>query len=161
MRDFRIRIGGDGLGFHASHFIVWGDGVCERLHGHGYRIAAEVRGPLNTDGCVLDFHLVRGMLEKIAAELDQRVLLPTRHPRIGVSTRPDEVEVAFADRRWVFPASDCLLLPISNTTAELLAGYVGERLCGVLGSLDGSPRFAVRIEIDECAGCSAVCELST
>ena len=39
----------------------------------------------------------------------------------------------FADRRWVFPSGDCRLLPVANTTAELLAAYIGEPLAGGSG----------------------------
>ncbi|NLF09088.1 MAG: 6-pyruvoyl tetrahydrobiopterin synthase [Pirellulaceae bacterium] len=160
MRDFHIRIGGDGLGFHASHFIVWKNGACERLHGHGYRVSAEVHGPLDEDQCVFDFYVVRDALKKILADLDHRVLLPTKHPSVTVAERPGEVEVVHGDRRWVFPADDCLLLPIGNTTTELLAEYVGRRLRDALKSCGGTLPGLIRIEIGEGAGCSAVCELA-
>ena len=160
MRDFHIRIGGDGLGFHASHFIVWKNGACERLHGHGYRVSAEVHGPLDEDQCVFDFYVVRDALKKILADLDHRVLLPTKHPSVTVAERPGEVEVVHGNRRWVFPADDCLLLPIGNTTTELLAEYVGRRLRDALKSRGGTSPGLIRIEIGEGAGCSAVCELA-
>ena len=160
MHDFHICIGGDGLGFHASHFIVWQNGECERLHEHGYRVAAEIHGPLDEDQCVFDFHVVRDALKKIVAELDHRVLLPARHPNISISTESGRIEVVFAGRRWVFPEDDCLLLPIANTTTELLAEYVGQRLRDALKSLGGRSPSMVRVEIGEGAGCSAVCELS-
>ena len=160
MRDFHIRVGGDGLGFHASHFIVWRNGACERLHGHGYRVSAEVHGPLDEDQCVFDFHVVRDALKKIVAGLDHRMLLPTRHPDVGIQTASGQVEVTFADRRWEFPQGDCLLLPIANTTTELLAEYVARRLCDALKSSGGGSPTLIRVEVGEGAGCSAVCELS-
>ena len=64
----------------------------------------------------------------------------------------------WANRRWVFPQDDCLLLPVANTTTELLAQYVGERLFEAL-KLSGVSPSRVRIEIGEGTGCSAVCEL--
>ena len=160
MRDFHICIGGDDLSFHASHFIVWRNGECERLHGHGYRVAAEIHGPLDEDQCVFDFRVARDALKKIVAELDHCVLLPSRHPSIGISTESGQIEAVFAGRRWVFPEDDCLLLPISNTTTELLAEYVAQRLRDALQSLGGRPPSMVRVEIGEGAGGSAVCELS-
>ena len=39
--------------------------------------------------------------------------------------KADEVVAAFGGRRWVFPQGDCRLLPVANTTAELLAAYIG------------------------------------
>ena len=105
------------------------------------------------------FSPLRNALKAIVAELDHRMLLPTEHPAIRVSSRAGEIEVAFADRRWVFPEDDCLLLPIANTTTELLAQYVGERLLAALAALGGGMPSRVRVEIGEGAGAAAVCEL--
>ena len=159
MPNFHVRIANDDLVFSAGHFITLGGGKCERLHGHTYRVAAEVSGPLDEDQCVVDFLALRNALKAVVAELDHRMLLPTQHPAIRVLSRAGEIEVAFAERRWVFPADDCLLLPVANTTTEMLAQYVGERLLAALGALGGSMPSRVRIEIGEGGGAAAVCEL--
>jgi 6-pyruvoyltetrahydropterin/6-carboxytetrahydropterin synthase len=159
MPNFRVRIANDDLVFSAGHFITLGGGKCERLHGHTYRVAAEISGPLDAEQCVVDFLALRNALKAVVAELDHRMLLPTRHPAIRVSCRSGQVEVTFADRRWVFPEDDCLLLPVANTTTEMLAQYVGERLLAALGPLGGSMSSRVRIEIGEGGGAAAVCEL--
>jgi len=159
MTEFNIRIATDDLVFCAAHFITLEGGVCERLHGHTYHVAAEVFGPLNASQCVVDFLVVRTALKSIVAELDHRVLLPAQHPAIRVSSQPGEVEVTFADRRWMFPEDDCLLLPIANTTTESLAQYVGERLAAAIKLPSGVSPSRVRIEISEGAGCAAICDL--
>ncbi|MCX5682074.1 MAG: 6-carboxytetrahydropterin synthase [Planctomycetota bacterium] len=159
MPQFHIRIANDDLVFSAGHFITLAQGQCERLHGHTYRVAAEVHGPLDENQCVVDFLAVHNALKAIAAELDHRMLLPTQHPAIRVSSRMGAVEVTFADRRWVFPEDDCMLLPIVNTTTEMLAQYVGERLQAALAALGGCTPSGVRVEIGEGAGAAAVCEL--
>ena len=145
--------------FSAAHALRQYDGPCARLHGHNYRVAAEVHGPLNEDHYVVDFIALRDTLRAILGELDHRVLLPAEHPTLRPATGEREVEVRFAGRRWVFPRGDCLLLPIANTTAELLARYIGQRLSDELESrIAGGPAL-VRIEVEECCGLSAVCEL--
>lgn len=159
MSDFHVRTAGDDLAFSAGHFITFQNGRCERLHGHTYRVAAEVFGPLGDGGYVVDFVAVRNALKAILAELDHRMLLPAHHPAIRVSSREGETEVRFGGRRWVFPADDCLLLPIANTTTELLAQYVGRRLIEAIGESCGAVVSRVRIEIGEGTGCSAACEL--
>ncbi|NQT17387.1 MAG: 6-carboxytetrahydropterin synthase, partial [Planctomycetes bacterium] len=133
--------------------------VCERLHGHDYRVAAEVHGPLDENHYVVDFVALADAVKTILNDLDHHVLLPTGHPRITVRADDDEVEVRFQERRWVFPRSDCVLLPIPNTTTELLARHVGLRLIEALETRCGIRPSLVRIEIDECRGQSAVCEL--
>ena len=159
MPSFSIRIFNDDLVFSAGHFITLGDGKCERLHGHTYRAAAEVHGPLDEHQCVIDFLAVRDALKGILAELDHRMLLPTGHPTIHVSARAGEIEATFGDRRWVFPKDNCLILPIANTTTELLAQYVAGRFHAALVALGGGAPGMVRIEIAEGGGAAAVCEL--
>jgi 6-pyruvoyltetrahydropterin/6-carboxytetrahydropterin synthase len=155
MPEFHIRVAGDELAFCAAHFVTLADGSRERLHGHTFRVAVEVCGALNASGYVGDFYAVAAAMKKILAQWDHRVLLPTRHAACEVSTRPDEVEATFGDRRWVFPKDDCVLLPIVNTTSELLAQQLAERLAAALG-----PVGRMRIELDEGGGRAAVCQWS-
>ncbi len=146
--------------FSAGHFITYDGGTCERLHGHNYRVAAEVAGPLDENHYVVDFIALRDALHAISAELDHRMLLPTEHPQIHVEDDGREVTATFEDRRWVFPSDDCLLLPLANTTTELLARYLGKRLLESLIERTGVRLERLRIELDECDGQLAVCELS-
>ncbi len=88
------------------------------------------------------------------------MLLPTGHPRIRVTADERAVEAAFGERRWVFPRSDCLLLPVPNTTTELLARHVGRRLLDELHSRLGTRPPRLRIEVGESSGQWAVWELS-
>jgi 6-pyruvoyltetrahydropterin/6-carboxytetrahydropterin synthase len=159
MEQFRVRIAGDDLVFSAAHFITLAAGLCERLHGHDYRVAAEVSGPLDENHYVVDFVALRQDLKAILDELDHRVLLPTEHPGIRVVADDREVTATLADRRWVFPRGDCLLLPVPNTTAELLARHIGRRLRDALHHRTDTPPAKVRIEVDEGLGQRAICQL--
>lgn len=156
---YHVRVSKDYLVFSAGHFITFGDNICERLHGHNYRVAAEVFGPLDANQYVIDFILLRDLLREIVAELDHRMLLPTLHPTIKVVATEKSVEATFEDRRWVFPREDCLLLPVANTTTELLARYIGHELLSRLNSRAAVQPKRVRIEVDECYGQLAVWEL--
>jgi 6-pyruvoyltetrahydropterin/6-carboxytetrahydropterin synthase len=159
MEQYHVRIAKDYLVFSAGHFITYSGDACERLHGHNYRVAAEVAGPLDENQYVVDFIALRDTLKKIVDELDHHMLLPTGHPLIRVEPDDREVRVTFGERRWLFPRGDCLLLPIPNTTAELLARYIGRRLLDDLQAGTGVRPASVRIEVDECFGQLAVCEL--
>ena len=180
---YHVRISKDYLVFSAAHFITFDGDVCERLHGHNYRVAAEVYSPLDENHYVVDFIALRDVLTAIVDELDHRMLLPTDHPLIQVQADEHEVEVKFdpecqagqkassqsdagsvsftesKPRRWVFPRGDCLLLPIANTTTELLARYIGRRLIEDLSQRTGGSISRVRIEVDECFAMVGVCEL--
>jgi 6-pyruvoyltetrahydropterin/6-carboxytetrahydropterin synthase len=149
--SFSVRIAKLEHVFSAAHFITF-DGHCERVHGHNYHVAAEVDGPLDASGLVVDFLTLKAQLRDILQELDHYVLLPTEHPQIRVSQSAGEVTATFADRRWVFPAGDCRLLPLANTTAELLARHIGQSLLAALQTLLGFVPARLRVELDECDG---------
>ena len=157
--SYCVRMKKDYLVFSAAHFITFNGNVCERLHGHNYRVMAEVPGPLDENSYVVDFIALRDTLKAIVDELDHHMLLPTSHPTIHVVADERSVEVTHDDRRWVFPRCDCILLPVPNTTAELLARYIGRRLLDDLQKRIGQRPKIVRIEVDECEGQSAICEL--
>ena len=102
---FRVRVTKDHLVFSAGHFITIetpGGQICERLHGHNWRVAVEVAGPLDRNHYVFDFIALRDNLQKIVDGLDHRMLLPTLHPQIVVHSGPTETEVRHHNRRWVF-----------------------------------------------------------
>ncbi len=157
--SFHVRVSKDYLVFSAAHFITLGDGQCERLHGHNYRVAAEVFGPLDDNHYVIDFLALRNALRDLIAELDHRMLLPTEHPQIHVLAGDKQVEATFEHRRWLFPRGDCVLLPVPNTTAEKLAEYLGHRLLDELERRHGIRPKRVQIEVDECFGQIGICEL--
>ncbi len=156
---FSVRLEKEYHVFSAAHFITYNGNICERLHGHNWGINVEVHGPLDENRYVIDFIALRDRIREITNELDHRMLLPTGHPSIKVDAGEQEVEVAFEDRRWVFPREDCVLLPIDNTTAELIAHYIGGRLLEALAAAGQQPPGLLRVEVDENHGQLGVCEL--
>jgi 6-pyruvoyltetrahydropterin/6-carboxytetrahydropterin synthase len=137
--------------FSAAHFITFAGNVCERLHGHNYAVAVEVEGPLDENQYVIDFIALRDELKAITDELDHRMLLPTDHPLIRVTVDVAEIEAVFTPdgRRWVFPRCDCCILPIANTTAELLASYIAARLLTAIERKTGHPPTRLQVAVDE------------
>lgn len=147
--SYCVRLEKEYLVFSAAHFITFNGNICERLHGHNYRVRAEVHGPLDENHYVIDFIALRDNLKALCDELDHRMLLPTQHPAIRVTHDDREVTAQFEDRRWIFPLGDCVLLPVPNTTAELLARYIGERLLERLAAQTGGRPSVLRIGVDE------------
>ena len=74
--SYRVRLAKEHHVFSAAHFITFAGDVCERLHGHNYRVAVEVTGPLDKNQYVVDFIALRDELKVITDDLDHRVLLP-------------------------------------------------------------------------------------
>jgi 6-pyruvoyltetrahydropterin/6-carboxytetrahydropterin synthase len=147
-----VRLEKEFLIFSAAHFITFAGNICERLHGHNYRVRAEVEGPLDENRYVIDFILLRDAVKRICDELDHHMLLPTQHPTIRVAAGEREVEVTFEERRWVFPRGDCILLPVPNTTAELLARYIGQRLLNELVQRGAARPSRLLVGVDENTG---------
>jgi 6-pyruvoyltetrahydropterin/6-carboxytetrahydropterin synthase len=155
---FKVRVTKDHLVFCSGHFISYEGDKCERLHGHNYRAAVEIEGPLDDNHYVFDFIALKLRTKEITDELDHRMMLPTANPYIVVEADARAVHVRYQTREWLFPREDCVLLPIENTTAELLARYIGQRL---LGSLRDQHRFEpelLRVEVEESLGQSATYE---
>lgn len=155
---YHVHLAKENLVFSAAHFITFAGNICERLHGHNYRVFADVFGPLDENQYVVDFIALRDSLKAICDELDHHMLLPTQHPTIRVEPNDREVLVTFESRRWIFPLEDCVLLPIANTTAELLAKWIGGRLLEKLIA-HGATLNRLRIGVDENHGQWAVWEM--
>jgi 6-pyruvoyltetrahydropterin/6-carboxytetrahydropterin synthase len=152
---YRVRIEKERLVFSAAHFITYADDVCEPLHGHNYHVYAEVIGPLNVNQYVIDFIALRDGLQEIVGSLDHRMLLPTLHPTIKVQEvhggDDGEVIVTHGKRRWIFPRQDCVLLPVANTTAELLARHIAGQLRETIQAALNNA-FQLEVGVDECDG---------
>jgi 6-pyruvoyltetrahydropterin/6-carboxytetrahydropterin synthase len=152
---YTVRVSKDYLVFCAGHFITYDGDQCERLHGHNYRAAVELDGDLDANHYLFDFIALKRQTQKITDALDHRMLLPTESPLIRVEERGESVHVRYRDRAWMFPREDCVLLPLANTTAELLGRYIGLRLLEVLRREHGFEPRTLRVEVEESFGQAA------
>jgi len=155
---FKVHVTKDHLVFCSGHFISYAGHQCERLHGHNYRASVEVKGPLDENFYVFDFVALKQRTKEITDELDHHMLLATRNRVIAVEEVGVSVRVRYKDREWVFPRGDCVLLPIENTTAELIARYIAGRLTDVLKGQHGFVPEVLRVEVEENVGQSATVE---
>jgi 6-pyruvoyltetrahydropterin/6-carboxytetrahydropterin synthase len=154
---FKVTVTKEDLVFAAAHFITLPGHRCEALHGHNYRAGVEVEGDLEPEGWfVVDFAVVKRLLRELTAELDHKVLLPLENPTLTVTAEPTRVTVA-ADGavRYVFPRADCVLLPVPNTTVEMLARYLAERVKQALRDAGARHLTALELEVEENFGQSA------
>jgi 6-pyruvoyltetrahydropterin/6-carboxytetrahydropterin synthase len=97
-------------------------------------------------------------MKRVTDELDHRVLLPLEHPSLQVREEGGSVTVAYdGQARYVFPTGDCALLPIPNTTVEMLAQYLAGRARAELHRAAGGAAAlrTIEVEIEENFGQSA------
>lgn len=157
---YKVRVTKDHLVFCSGHFISYEGDRCERLHGHNYRTTVEIEGDLDPQSWyVFDFIALKHLTKAITEELDHRMMLPTRNPVITLEEKPGSIRVRYKDREWVFPRGDCVLLPIENTTAELLARWIAEQLRDAIQKEHRFTPQVLRVEVEENIGQSATCEL--
>ena len=159
-RLFRVQLEKQSMVFSAAHFITFNGNICESLHGHNYGVRCEVVGPLDENGYVCDFIALRDALASIVASLDHKVLLPTQHSQITVEDNGQEVTARFEQKRWIFPTEDCMLLPVANTTAELLAGYIADCLKAAAEGKFGDQLTGLVVGVDENRGQWGVVEVA-
>jgi 6-pyruvoyltetrahydropterin/6-carboxytetrahydropterin synthase len=152
---YSVRVTKDYLVFCSGHFITYAGDQCERLHGHNYRVAVEVEDELDENHYVFDFIALKDLTRSITDELDHRMLLPTRSRLITLSDDGPNCLVRYRDRRWSFPRDECALLPIENTTAELLADYIVKRLAQLMTDRGLTPPLTMKVEVEESFGQAA------
>ena len=157
MPSFKVRVAKDYTVFCAGHFITYEGDQCEPLHGHNYRAAASIEGELTEHAYVYNFVNLKRLLREVCDQLDHRMLLPQNNPRLTVSGECANAVVRYREKMYSFPREDVLLLPISNTTAELLAGWIGEQIATALREQAAPGLKAIEIEVEENFGQSAFC----
>ncbi len=137
------------LGFAAAHFNCR-DGTRELLHGHNYTVGMRVHGQVQANGAIMDFADLKAILRAECDALDHHMLVPTHSADITVEPTADgHVVLRYRDgQRFVFPAGDCVLLPIANSTCECLAAHLLGRLRQRLGDRD----VALEVSVDESPG---------
>ena len=156
-----IRFEHDALHFSASHFITFGvPEKVEALHGHNFRIKAEVSGPLNRREYVVDFLIAFDALKKICGMLSHKVLIPRDHPYITINVVGDTVHITMPPLQWVLPVGDTLTLPVRNTTTESLADYIAGLFRELLEKESAfempAGHYGITVELEESPGMWAV-----
>jgi len=156
--EFRVSVEKDYLVFASAHFITFAGHRCEALHGHNYRARVTVEGALNQESWfVFDFVELKKIMRRLCDEIDHLVLLPLESPRIQVVEDGERVNVSVDGKlRYVFPRRDCALLPIPNTTVEMLARMLASRLQRELYTQGARGLTAIEMEVEENFGQSAV-----
>jgi 6-pyruvoyltetrahydropterin/6-carboxytetrahydropterin synthase len=160
--EYRVSVEKDYLVFASAHFITFAGHRCEGLHGHNYRARVTIEGALDGENWfVFDFVEIKRIMRTLCDEIDHLVLLPTASARVQVTEAGDEVRVAVdGTPRYVFPRRDCALLPIPNTTVEMIAKLLTDRLCAQLEARGARGLTAVEMEVEENFGQAAVYRLT-
>lgn len=151
---FAVSVAKDYLTFSAAHFLTIPGHKCEALHGHNYVVTVVVEGDVDPDtGFVVDFAVVKDILRPVIATVDHRVLIPTRNPAVTTATEGDATTVQYRGaRRFVFPTAHVALVPVRDTTAELLAAWLADAVADGLAAAGQSRVRRVQVDVEEGPG---------
>jgi 6-pyruvoyltetrahydropterin/6-carboxytetrahydropterin synthase len=127
-RFFSIEVAKDYFNFASAHFLIFADGTREPLHGHNYQVSVAMEGELDRAGVVLDFISFKPLVKRICDGLDHRTLIQTESSVLRVRARDEEVEVRYGKQKIILPKQDVILLPLKNTSTELLAEHIAGKI---------------------------------
>ena len=156
MASFKVHVTKDYTVFCSGHFITYDD-QCEPLHGHNYRAAATLEGDLDENAYVFDFTTLKRLLRGICDRLDHRMLLPRDNPRLAVAEDGPSIVARYREKTYVFPREDVLILPVPNTTAEMLAQWIAGEVEAGLRQRGATNLTTLEVEVEEVFGQSAFC----
>lgn len=153
MPRYRMVLAKEDFKFSSAHFTLFSGDRAELLHGHNYRVRAELAGDgLDADGLLVDIESFKRALRGLCARLDSRTLIPGESPRLRWTRSVEDIEVVevrCGERVYRFPAEDTLVLPLANTSIELLARMLWHDLAPALA---GSRVDTLAVAVEETAG---------
>ncbi|MYB19943.1 MAG: 6-pyruvoyl tetrahydropterin synthase [Holophagales bacterium] len=133
---YSLRLSKEDFKFSAAHFTVFSEDEAEALHGHNYRVRVELGGPgVDELEFLVPVAAAKRDIRSQCAELDEKVLLPEGCPYLELTRSDETVTTRFGTRRYEFPSSEVVLLPVANVTVEALARLFWQRLADRWGSL--------------------------
>ena len=128
LRSFSIDVAKDYFNFAAAHFLIFANGQREALHGHNYQVAVRLEGELDEAGVVLDFITFKPLVKRVCDALDHRTLIQSQSAILKVEKQDGTILIHYKKQRIILPKQDVILLPIANTSTELLAEYIAKQL---------------------------------
>ena len=156
---FGIRLDKQYFNFGSAHFLIFAKGDREELHGHNYRATLEIDGDLDHGHVVADFIEVKPLFKACCDELDHRTLLPAHNVHLKIEERDDGIHAFYRDDHYLIPKRDVKILDFANTSSELLARWLCDRLMErVAAALPTLVIHRVLVTVQESPGQSAVYE---
>lgn len=111
--------------FSSCHMLLRHD-KCSRLHGHSYAVHLKLKGEIDGNHMLADFGEMKKALRSLVGELDHRAIVPTMNSEIRISEDEvaNSITIDMQEKRYVFPLTDVVKVPLSATTVEALSDYL-------------------------------------
>ena len=151
-----IRLAKENMKFSASHFTVFSATERERLHGHNFRVEADIEARMLGNGMCFDYGIYKARLVALCRELNEWTLLPARSPHLRIEEDGEHVYAHFDGQRIPFLRGDVKLLPIENATLEEFARWFLDQLMAEEEALRAHAIVAIEVRVSsgpgQCAG---------
>ncbi|MCZ7400232.1 MAG: 6-pyruvoyl tetrahydropterin synthase family protein [Candidatus Methanoperedens sp.] len=145
------------LRFSACHFIP-NHPKCGCLHGHTYAVSVRLEGE-QIGEFIIDFELVKNMVNGICDRLDHKVLIAEKDPRLRITKKDGvSIEIIESKKRYVLPLEDIMFLPTKSVSAEDLCKYFTTEMAKGLKSNGADNIKKLHVRVDEGIGQGAGCE---
>ncbi|MFZ3060246.1 MAG: 6-pyruvoyl tetrahydropterin synthase family protein [Candidatus Methanoperedens sp.] len=145
------------LRFSACHFIP-NHPKCGCLHGHTYAVSVRLEGE-QIGEFIIDFELVKGIVNGICDRLDHKVLVAEKDPRLRIVKKDGvSIEIIESKKRYVLPLEDIVFLPTKSVSAEDLCKYFTTEMAKALKSNGADNIKKLHVRVDEGIGQGAGCE---
>ena len=117
-----------------AHRLPYHGGGCRNVHGHSYRMMVELAGEPDANGMVLDYFILKQLIDPMVEEIDHSFLCDRSDKLMADFLTESRLKVVFVD------------LP---TTAENLAQWFYERMSDVFAPMKNLRELTVRVEETE------------
>ncbi|HWF43145.1 MAG TPA: 6-carboxytetrahydropterin synthase [Candidatus Kapabacteria bacterium] len=117
-----------------AHRLPFHDGGCRNVHGHSYQMWVELAGEPDANGMVLDYFVLKELVDPMIAEVDHAFLCDRSDTLICEFLNQSGLKAAYVD----FP-----------TTAENIARWFYERLATTFAPMKHLRELRVRIQETE------------
>jgi 6-pyruvoyltetrahydropterin/6-carboxytetrahydropterin synthase len=117
-----------------AHRLPFHEGGCRNVHGHSYQMWVELTGEPDAHGMVLDYFVLKQMVDPLVAEIDHSFLCDRTDTLIVEFLNSSKLKAVYVD----FP-----------TTAENIAKWFFERLAAVFSTMKHLCELRVRIQETE------------
>lgn len=160
MTKTTVHIRKENIKFSVAHMTVFPDGSKEALHGHNYQMELSLELKDSSFKKMISFSAFKEVLKKMAAQLDEKVLLAEKNPFFKKTKKDkNELEFVLCKKRYVLPLDEVELLPLDNISSEGLSEYLLKSFIKNYGEKElGRAVKSLKIRVDESPGQGASAE---
>jgi len=152
---FSVVLQGENLVFSAAHFLTYNGTTRENIHGHNFKVTVQVSSYELENSMVIDFLILEKIVINVINELKDKLIIAQNNKNFKIEMSEKQINLNYLDECISLPRRDCVLLPITNSSTELIASYIGKEVKKMLPN----ENISMKISLEEAIGCIGIYEL--